>query len=114
MYITTQMYDGIVVINVVGKLDVQSHLALKTKFRELVCDLGYRKIIIDVSGIKEMDSTGLGVLVSLLNTVRARNGDLRLAGTFEPDVGEAFDLCGLSKVLERYLDVETGIKKFQL
>lgn len=114
MYITTQEQDGVVVINVVGKLNIESHLALKTKFRELVCEDGCRKILIDVSGIKEVDSTGLGVLVSLLNTVRERQGDLRLAGVFAPEVDEAFELCGLSRVLHRYPNVQTGIRNFSM
>ena len=114
MYITTQFCDGIAVINVVGKLDFQTHLTLKSKCRELVCDLGYRKILIDVGGIRGIDSTGLGLMAQLANLLRPLNGDVRLAGTLEPEVAEAFELCGLLKVLEIYPNVETGIKKFQL
>lgn len=112
MYITTQEQDGVVVINVVGVLDIESHLALKAKFRELVCDEGCRKILIDVSGIKEVDSAGIGVLISLVNTVRKRNGDLRLAGVSSQMVEEAFGLCLLSNVLQRYPNVEQGVRNF--
>jgi len=112
MYITTQEQDGVIVINIFGSLDMQSHQAFKTKVRELL-DEGYRKFLVDVAGIQEMDSTGIGVMVSLLNSVRRRGGDLRLAGSFAPDVHIRFKLCGLEKVFINYSDVKTGIQNFK-
>ncbi len=113
MHLTTLKQDDVTVINVVGKLDVQTYSALKKKVRDLVDD-GARKILLDVSGIQNMDSTGIGTLVALLNTVRDKDGDLRLAGRFEPDVEEAFNLCGLARVFVQYPNVKDGVKNFDL
>lgn len=112
MYIKIQEQNGVAAVNVYGRLDVRTHLDLKSKVRELVLEEGHRKILIDVSGIKAIDSTGLGVFVSLLNTLRSRDGDLRLAGEFIPEVGDTFSLCGLAKVFTVYPDVKTGIQNF--
>jgi anti-sigma B factor antagonist len=113
MHITTTEQDGVTVINVVGKLNLGTYSALKKRTRSIVDD-GAKKILLDVSGISEMDSTGIGVIVALLNTVRAKGGDLRLAGRFVPEVEEAFNLCGLARVFVQYPHVKDGIASFDL
>ncbi len=112
MFIKIQEQNGVAAVNIYGRLNVQSHLELKTRIRELVIEECHRKVLLDVSGIKSIDSTGLGVIVSLLNTTRDRGGDLRLAGTFTPEFEKAFSLCGLDRVFTVYPDVKTGIKNF--
>ncbi|MFA6451126.1 MAG: STAS domain-containing protein [bacterium] len=113
MHITTIEQDGVTVINVVGKLNVETYSALKKRLRNIV-EEGAKRILLDVSGITEMDSTGIGVMVALLNTVREKGGDLRLAGRFAPQVEEAFNLCGLARVFVQYPNVKDGISNFDL
>lgn len=50
---------------------------LNTKIRELV-DSGKPKIAIDLSQVDLMNSTGLGILIGALTTVKKSNGDLVL------------------------------------
>ncbi|HOO55287.1 MAG TPA: STAS domain-containing protein [bacterium] len=114
MHLTTLEQDGVIVINLVGNLNIHSHTVLKKKVRELVLEEGATKILVDVTGIKQVDSTGLGTFVSLLNTIRENDGDLRFAGNFMEEVKQAFDLCGLSSVFIRYPNVKNGIKNFKL
>lgn len=111
MNLTTHTSGGVVVVNVFGTLDINSHLALKKKIRECV-DEGTRKILLDMSGIQSIDSTGIGTLVALLNTARSHNGDVRLAGSFDPCVEEIFRLCGLHRVFTVYEDIDSGITGF--
>jgi len=42
-------------------------------------DEGVIKFVIDMKGVKRMDSTGLGVLISALTSVRKRGGEFKLA-----------------------------------
>lgn len=111
MIISTQVQDGVVVLNVLGQLGIETHLTLKKKVRDLIDD-GEKKILIDVSGLRAIDSTGIGTLVALLNTARARHGDVRLAGSFESSVEDIFRLCGLQRVFSLYDDIETGVREF--
>ena len=113
MHISITEQEGVTVINVVGKLNVATYSALKKRIRDTVDD-GANKILLDVSGIQEVDSTGLGLFVTLLNTVREKGGDLRLAGRFATQVEEAFNLCGLSRVFVQYANVKDGITNFDL
>ena len=50
---------------------------LSEKIREYI-DLGKNKIIIDMKNVHWMNSSGLGILIGGLSTVRNQGGDLKL------------------------------------
>ncbi len=103
--------NDIVIIEFSGDLDIDTHLSLKKQLRDSIED-GCRKFILNVNGIKNMDSTGIGVLVTMLNSIRLQGGDMWLAGTFNSDAEKSFALCGLQRVFTQYADVQTAIKHF--
>jgi anti-sigma B factor antagonist len=84
---------GILVIEVDGQLIVGNRQELK----QLVLDAleaGDRKFLIDFTKTGFIDSSGLGVLVSLSKKIRDEGGDLRLAGLNE-DLKTLFELTKL-------------------
>jgi anti-sigma B factor antagonist len=84
---------GIVVIGVDGQLIVGNRHELKQKVLESL-ERGDRKFLVDFSSTGYIDSSGLGVLVSLSKKVREADGDLRLAGLNE-DLRTLFELTKL-------------------
>jgi len=42
-------------------------------------DLGYRKVVLELAGIREMGSTSMGVLMTLTRQVRQQGGEVVLA-----------------------------------
>lgn len=57
-------------------------VALNDKLHELI-DEGKKNIVVDLGGVKFMNSSGLGMLIGALTTVRKASGDLRLARASE-------------------------------
>src|SRR2546423_12182120 len=83
--------SGIVIVGVEGQLIVGNRQELKQKVLEAL-ESGSRKFVIDFSKTGYIDSSGLGVLVSLSKKIREQGGELRLAGVharpatpFRPD-----------------------------
>lgn len=74
-------------------------------------ELGYKKIIIDLSTVEFIDSTFLGVLVNTLKKVSALKGDLKLVG-FKPAVRSMFELTRLFRVFESFSDLQDAIRSF--
>lgn len=74
-------------------------------------ELGYKKIIIDLSTVEFIDSTFLGVLVNTLKKVAALKGDLKLVG-FKPAVRSMFELTRLFRVFESFSDLQDAIRSF--
>lgn len=43
-------------------------------------DKGYRHVVLELTGVSEMDAKGVGTLVNHWNHVRFKRGDLRIVG----------------------------------
>lgn len=83
---------------------------LKNLINEKV-DMGFRKVIVDLSAVEFVDSTFLGVIVGSLKKVAKLNGDLKLVG-FKPPVRSMFELTRLFRVFESYGDLQEAIRSF--
>jgi anti-sigma B factor antagonist len=84
---------GIMVIEVDGQLIVGNRQELKQRVLDAL-EAGDRKFLIDFTKTGYIDSSGLGVLVSLSKKIRDEGGDLRLAGLNE-DLKTLFELTKL-------------------
>lgn len=84
---------GIVVVTVDGQLIVGNRQELKQQVLDAL-DGGARKFVVDFSRTGYIDSSGLGVLVSLSKKIREHGGDLRLAG-LNDDLQTLFELTKL-------------------
>ncbi len=84
---------GVVVLGIDGQLIVGNRHELKQKILDAL-ESGDRRFLIDFSDTGYIDSSGLGVLVSLSKKIREVNGELRLAGLNE-DLLTLFELTKL-------------------
>jgi anti-sigma B factor antagonist len=85
--------NDVTVIDVEGQLIVGNRQELKQKVLEEL-ENGSRKFLIDFSNTGYIDSSGLGVLVSLSKKIREQGGELRLANLNE-DLRTLFELTKL-------------------
>ncbi len=68
-------------------------------------------IVVDMTGVNWMNSSGLGMLVAALAKVRGAGGDLKLAALSER-VRRPLQLTRLDSVFEQYDSVEEALKTF--
>ena len=85
--------NDVTVIDVEGQLIVGNRQELKQKVLEEL-ENGSRKFLIDFTNTGYIDSSGLGVLVSLSKKIREQGGELRLANLNE-DLKTLFELTKL-------------------
>lgn len=83
----------VTVVDVEGQLIVGNRQELKQKVLDAL-EGGTRRFVIDFTKTGYIDSSGLGVLVSLSKKVREQGGELRLAGLNE-DLQTLFELTKL-------------------
>ncbi|HEX9727228.1 MAG TPA: STAS domain-containing protein [Gemmatimonadales bacterium] len=84
---------GVVIVGVDGQLIVSNRHELKQKVLDAVAD-GERKVLVDFAETGYIDSSGLGVLVSLSKRLREEGGELRLSG-LNDDLRMLFELTKL-------------------
>ena len=70
------------------------------------------KIIIDLTGIEYIDSSGFSCLLSIMRTVRNNYGIIKFANP-RPNVMELFKMLHLDTVFQIYDDLESCIRSFR-
>ncbi|WP_409296563.1 anti-sigma factor antagonist [Peribacillus sp. SCS-26] len=65
-------------------------------------------MIVDLSDVSYMDSTGLGVFVGLFKSVRAHNGEFYLVGLSDR-LRRLFDITGLADIIDINSNTEGGV-----
>ena len=111
--VTVDERDGVTVVRVVGELDVFSVGTLRESLDDVVIDaVGTTNLVVDLTGLTFMDSSGLGALVRTQKKVRV------LRGTFgvvccEGPVLRLLTLTGLTHVLRVSETVDAAIAKAQ-
>jgi anti-sigma B factor antagonist len=102
--------DTCATLGVSGRLNAASALDLKAKLKRMVED-GRVQVIVDLSDVPFVDSSGLAALVSGLKSTRQAGGTLKLAGLGE-QARTVFRLTMLERVFEIYADAEAALASF--
>lgn len=100
----------VVVIGVDGQLIVGNRHDLKKKVLDAL-DAGDRRFVVDFTATGYIDSSGLGVLVSLAKKIREMGGDLRLAG-LNDDLRTLFELTKLDSLFTLTRSAEEAVATF--
>ena len=98
MSFSIQKQGDIVVVDVEGQLIVGNRQELKQKVLDEL-ENGERRFLIDFSQTGYIDSSGLGVLVSLSKKIREQGGELRLA-SLNDDLKTLFELTKLDTLFQ--------------
>ncbi len=99
--------DGqIILLTLSGRLTAASAPQLRGEFKHFEA-VAQPKIILDMSAVQFLDSSGLAALVSGLKSTRERSGWLRLAGV-TPQVANIFKLSQLERVFAIFPDVASA------
>jgi anti-sigma B factor antagonist len=97
---------GCTVVQVDGTLDLASTPAFRAYLRQVMDD-GASVIVLDLAGVKFMDSSALGAIVSVYKELRQRAGRLCLAAV-QPVVRRVFELTSVDRVVSIYDSVEAA------
>lgn len=110
MSFTASKHGDITIIEIEGQLIVGNRQALK----QMVLDdleKGTRKVLVDFARTGYIDSSGLGVLVSLAKKIREMGGELRLANLSD-DLQTLFELTKLDTLFQIADTRESALEGF--
>jgi anti-sigma B factor antagonist len=95
------------VLQISGEIDLYSAPTVRQGVLELA-DKGAVHLIVDLTQVTFLDSTGLGVFVSCLKRLRAHDGSLALVINTE-QILRIFRITGLTKVFPPHTSVSDAI-----
>ena len=94
---STRDEDGRTIVAATGEVDVYTAPVLDEALSTAVSG-GATRLVVDLSGVDFLDSTGLSVLVKALKRVRDADGSLDVVVTAER-VAKVFRITGLDQVI---------------
>jgi len=98
---------GPIVVSVSGEVDVLTASALQDALAAAAADTsqaGTPQVVVDLSGVEFLDSTGLSALVFGLKRARERGGDLSVVCQHR-QILKVLDITGLSRILQVYGEI---------
>lgn len=88
------------VLELAGEIDMQCSVELRQKLKELFRDKP-SMVVINMTDVKFMDSSGLATLVSALKWCRLNDSELKLVGLVRR-VRSIFEICRLESIFQIY------------
>jgi anti-sigma B factor antagonist len=95
-----------------ARVDIEVAAQFRAALLQLV-EQGARSVVVDMSQVQFIDSSGLGALVSALKALKTkeRNGDIKLANVQAP-VTALLEIIRLQRVFASYPSVEQAVSSF--
>jgi anti-sigma B factor antagonist len=111
MKIEREKRGDIVVLRLQGKLlGGQDAGSMRTVVLDAIAD-GTPRVLVDLGEVSHANSTGLGILVSNLATLKRSGGDLRLLHV-PRRIGSSLQTTWLNKVFRVYEDEDAAVASF--
>jgi len=112
MTIKESMHGNVAVLalrgNLMGEPDTEN---LREKIYSLLQE-DFKKVVVDMKGVRWISSTGLGTLIAALTSVKNKGGDLRLANVTDK-VESLFAITQLVKVFKTYETADRAVASFK-
>jgi anti-sigma B factor antagonist len=97
MEFSTSKADGVATLRIVGELDAVTTLDLRSSVDALVAEQ-HPRVVVDVSGLRLIDSSGVGAVVFLYKKAREYGGVVTLHGVRDQPLA-IFKLLRMDRVL---------------
>ena len=110
MAVKSETKSGLLVCHVDGEVNINTSPDIKKAFDKILASKA-PKIVINLSRVTYVDSSGLATLVEILKNMRSYGGKMKLA-SLSPKIKSLFEITKLDKLFEITANEEEAISKF--
>ncbi|MBF8437335.1 STAS domain-containing protein [Halanaerobiaceae bacterium Z-7014] len=104
-----EILEGSNILKVDGEVIFENSNRVKEKAKEIIKEIEAKKLIVDLSSTSYLDSSGIGVILSLFKFMRDNDGKLLIANPNEK-VKRVFEVTKLNQILDIYNDINKAIE----
>ena len=108
MAVKFETKNGLTVCHIDGEVDINSSPDIKKSFDKLISKKT-PKVVINLSKVAYVDSSGLATLVEILKNMRTYGGRMRLAN-LSPKIKSLFEITKLEKLFDIQPTEEDAVK----
>lgn len=110
MVVKDKMLGDVVILAVDGEINFNSSPDFRKSFLK-VLDSKAKKVVINLSNVAYVDSSGLATLVEALQKIKGNGGRLRLTN-LSAKVKSLFEITKLEKLFEIFASEEDAVRTF--
>src|SRR3981081_986915 len=109
---TLSMDGDITAFDITGRLNLgNSLISIEDSLKKLIAD-GVRKLVIDLTGLTGIDSSGVGMFMLCAGEMQRHGGSIRIAGAHD-SVKKIFEIVHLNELMPVDSDVETSCQNLK-
>jgi len=109
---TRRLESGVTVYEITGRLNLGNFLlTIESAIKRLI-DQGERKLILDITGVNFIDSSGIGMLAACAGHMDQANGQMRIAGA-QGTVAKALQVVHMDRIADLDPTVEASEAAFK-
>lgn len=102
--------EGVAILHLKGRLTVGESNSVREKVNEQM-EAGCYNVILDLTGVDYVDSTGLGIMVICFTSLKKHGGALKLVNPNKRNV-ELLLLTKLHTIFEVFTEVQDAVNSF--
>ena len=100
MEIRSRIYNSIMYVTMSGELDENNSIYTKTTLDDLFLNSNFNQVIIDLSELEFMDSTGVGILIGRYKKLKERNIPIYICNPSK-HAEKIFNMTGLFNIMPK-------------
>jgi anti-sigma B factor antagonist len=104
--------DGVAVVDLSGRIVLGEATTTLREVLQKLASQGQKKILLNLSEVSYIDSSGLGALVSGYTTITGQSGQLKLLN-LTAKVKDLLQITKLLTVFEVFTDETTAVRSFK-
>jgi len=108
LQVSSRRIKGALVVKVEGELDHHTADAVRERLDSLLEDPTIKHIVFDLSQLKFMDSSGIGVFIGRYKVVSQRGGTVSVA-CVTSQINKVFEVSGLYRIIKKYGSIEEAL-----
>ncbi len=111
MKIAEQVIEDVTVLTLDGNLMGGPEAVSLNETVNRFLDNNILNLVIDLSNVEKMNSSGLGILIKVLTTFKANGGTLKLANV-NPKIQNLLVMTKLDTIFETYDSLDSAVRSF--
>ena len=111
MEVSERTLEGVNVISLGGRFDAYAANDIERKL-DLLLTAGQVHLVVELSQLDYISSSGLRVLLTALKRARKQQGDIKLA-CLKPFIKEIFDIAGFTQLFNMFDTAEAAVNSFE-
>lgn len=101
--------DNVALVRLEGELDHHSSFDVREKLEKLIINKAIKELIVDLSCLSFMDSSGIGVIIGRYKTLKALGGKIKIVCK-NNGIKKIIVMSGISSIIDIYDELNEAVK----